>query len=266
MNLIGLVKGILAYRGFIIGSVKREFQATYRNSMLGATWRLLNPLAMIIVYTTIFSQVMHAKLPGTDSDYAYSIYLCAGILTWGLFTEIMARSVSVFLDQANLIKKINFPRICLPIIILISAGINFLIIFGIFILFLLISGNLPGLALFAILPVLAIQTLLAIGLGTTLGVLNVFFRDTGHFVNILMQFWFWLTPIVYPVSILPEEIVPLIRLNPMLPIIDAYQTILVNGQWPHWPQLALPLGLALFFGSTGYRLFRRRSSEMVDEL
>ena len=266
MNLSGHLNGLLAYRGFIIGSVKREFQATYRNSMLGAAWKVLNPLAMILVYTIIFSQVMRAKLPGLDSSYAYSIYLCSGILTWGLFTEITARSVNVFLDHANLIKKINFPRICLPLILLISAWLNFLIIFGIFTVFLIISDSFPGWPFLALFPILAIQTLLATGLGITLGVLNVFFRDTGHFVGILLQFWFWLTPIVYPASILPEEIKPHIQYNPMYPLITAYQTILVNGHWPQWQSLFLPTALALLIGLAGYKLFRKRASEMVDEL
>ena len=82
--------------------------------MLGAAWTVLSPLAMILVYTVIFSQVMHSRLPGSTSTFAYSIYLCAGILTWGLFAEIIARAQTMFLEHANLIKKISFPRICLP--------------------------------------------------------------------------------------------------------------------------------------------------------
>ena len=109
-----MVKALWNYRGFISGSVKREFQSKYRNSLLGALWTILNPLAMIIVYTVIFSEVMRAKLPGVDSTFGYSIYLCAGILTWGLFAELVGRSQTVFLDNANLLKKISFPRLCLP--------------------------------------------------------------------------------------------------------------------------------------------------------
>src|SRR5690606_38743475 len=116
------------YRGFILGSVKREFQLKYRNSMLGAAWTILNPLAMIIVYTVIFSQIMRARLPAVDSDFAYGIYLCAGVLTWGLFAEITGRAQNVFLDNANMLKKLNFPRLCLAIVIVISALLNFLII------------------------------------------------------------------------------------------------------------------------------------------
>ena len=97
-----MVKALWNYRGFISGSVKREFQSKYRNSLLGALWTVLNPLAMIVVYTVIFSEVMKARLPGVDSVFGYSIYLCAGILTWGFFAELVGRSQTVFIDNANL--------------------------------------------------------------------------------------------------------------------------------------------------------------------
>ena len=117
-----MVKAVWTYRGFVLGSVKREFQLKYRNSLLGAAWSVLNPLAMIVVYTVIFSQVMKAKLPGVDSTFAYSIYLCAGLLTWGLFAEIVGRAQNIFLDHANLMKKLSFPRMTLPVIVILSAG------------------------------------------------------------------------------------------------------------------------------------------------
>ena len=145
--LLNLYRSLRSYRGFILGSVKREFQSRYRNSLFGALWTVLNPLSMIVVYTVIFSQIMRARLPGVDDGLAYSVYLCAGLLTWGLFSEITLRSQSMFLENANLLKKISFPRICLPVIVLCNAGINFAIILALFFGFLLISGRLPGMAL-----------------------------------------------------------------------------------------------------------------------
>src|SRR3546814_999156 len=118
------LRALWSYRGFILGSVKREFQSKYRNSLLGAAWTVLNPLAMILVYTVIFSQIMRAKLPGIDSTFAYSIYLCAGLLTWGLFAEIVGRSQNVFLEHANLLKKLSFPRLCLPVTLVLSSLVN----------------------------------------------------------------------------------------------------------------------------------------------
>jgi lipopolysaccharide transport system permease protein len=146
-----------AYRGFILGSVKREFQSKYRNSMLGAAWTVINPLAMIVVYTVIFAQVMRARLPGVNSTFAYSIYLCAGVLTWGLFSEITGRAQNIFLEHANLLKKLSFPRLCLPVVVVLNAGLNFAIIFFLFCIFLLITGNFPGWPFLALIPLLTIQ-------------------------------------------------------------------------------------------------------------
>lgn len=254
------------YRGFILGSVKREFQSNYRNSMLGAAWTVINPLAMIVVYTVIFSQVMRAKLPGIDSTFAYSIYLCAGILTWGLFSDIVGKAQNVFIDQANLLKKVNFPRLCLPIIVVANALLNFAIIFSLFTLFLIISDNFPGWAYFAVFPVLLINIIFAIGLGVTLGILNVFFRDIGQLFTIILQFWFWLTPIIYPISIIPEPLRIYVELNPMVNIISAYQSILVKGQLPQWQGLWLVSALSILLCLIGLSLFRKHSGDMVDEL
>ncbi len=261
-----MISALWAYRGFVLGSVGREFQSKYRNSILGAAWTVLNPLAMITVYTVIFSNVMRAKLPGVDDTFAYSIYLCSGILTWGLFAEITGRGQTVFLENANLLKKLSFPRLCLPIIVVFNALLNFGIIFGVFLVFLLLLGRLPGLPLLGLIPVLMLQVTFAIGLGTTLGVLNVFFRDVGQFFAILLQFWFWFTPIVYPVTIIPARFRDLLIFNPMAPVIASYQSILVNGRWPDWQSLLPAAVLSLLLCVLAIRLFRKRSGEMVDEL
>lgn len=261
-----MLRALWAYRGFILGNVKREFQSKYRNSLLGAAWNVINPLSMIVVYTVIFAQIMRAKLPGVDSTFAYSIYLCAGVLTWGLFAEITGRAQNMFLDNANLLKKLSFPRLCLPVTVVANAGLNFAIVFGLFTAFLLVSNNFPGWPYLALFPVLMIQIAFAIGLGISLGVLNVFFRDVGQFFGIFLQFWFWLTPIVYPASILPERVKPLMSLNPMSGLIGAYQAILVQGQWPSWTGLWPVTILAVLLCMLGLHLFRKHAGEMVDEL
>jgi lipopolysaccharide transport system permease protein len=265
--IVGLIKPLWAYRGFIIGSVKREFQSKYRNSLLGAVWNFIQPLAMIFVYMIIFAQVMKAKLPGVDTTFAYSVYLCAGIITWGLFAEISGRAQNIFLEHANMLKKLSFPRLCLPMIVVLNAGLNFAIILGLFSVFLLVAGIFPGWSFIALVPVVIIQVTFAIGLGISLGVLNVFFRDVGQLFNVVLQFWFWLTPIVYPASILPEATRDiLLSWNPMAPLIAAYQGIFVLGQWPKWGALLMPTIVAVLLCAFGLRLFRNRSGEMVDEL
>ncbi|UVL33251.1 ABC transporter permease [Pseudomonas sp. B21-041] len=261
-----MLKALWNYRGFISGSVKREFQSKYRNSLLGALWTILNPLAMIIVYTVIFAEVMRAKLPGVEGTFGYSIYLCAGILTWGLFAELVGRSQTVFLDNANLLKKISFPRLCLPVVVVANAGINFIITFGLFTVFLIISGNFPGLAFLALVPLLLILILFSIGLGITLGVLNVFFRDVGQFFGIFITFWFWLTPIIYPITALSKELRVFIDLNPMTSLMAAFQGVLVSGQWPQWETLWPITTLAVFLCFVGMRFFRKHAGEIVDEL
>ncbi len=260
------LRALWAYRGFILGSVQREFQSKYRNSLLGAAWTVINPLAMIVVYTVIFSQLMRAKLPGLDTTFGYSIYLCAGTLTWGLFAEITGRAQNTFLENANLLKKLSFPRLCLPVVVVANAGLNFGIIFGLFTVFLILTGSFPGFAYLALLPLLGILLAFAVGLGMALGVLNVFFRDVGQFFGIFVQFWFWLTPIVYPVKVLPERVQNLMSYNPMAPLMGGFQAVLVTAQWPDWASLTYPAILAVLLCLVGMRLFRRHAGDMVDEL
>lgn len=264
--MLTFFKSLWAYRGFIRCSVKREFQSRYQNSMLGAVWTVLNPLAMIVVYTVIFSQIMRARLAGSDAKFAYSVYLCSGVLTWGLFADLIGRLQAIFIQNGSLLKKLSFPRTCLPIIAVFSALINFGIIFTLFTLFLIFSGNFPGLVYAAFIPVLALMVMFATGLGVMLGVLNVFFRDVGQLFGIIMQFWFWLTPIIYPATILPEKVKRFMVFNPMAKLIAAFQQIFSAREQPDWNSLfpVLLLSVLLCFGS--WRLFRKRSGEIVDEL
>jgi lipopolysaccharide transport system permease protein len=259
-------KAVWSFRGFVFGSVRREYQLRYRGTMLGIAWTVLQPLAMILVYTIIFSQVMKAKLHGVEGDFSYSIYLCAGVITWGLFAEIIQRSQSVFLDNANLLKKLSFPRLTLPLIVVATALLNFTIVFGLFLVFLLITGNFPGIAILAMIPLLAIQVLFAVGLGVTLGVLNVFFRDAGQLSGLMLQFWFWATPIVYTASILPEWVKPWMSLNPMYHLMQGYQNIFVASRWPDWQNFALLAIFSMVLAMYAVNLFRRRAGEIVDEL
>lgn len=262
-----LLPALWAHRGFIVGSIRREFQAGYRNSLLGAAWTLLNPLAMVVVYTVVFSQIMQARLPGVGDSFAYGIYLCAGIFSWTLFADITGRCRDIFLANANLLKKLNFPRLSLPLIVAGSALLNFAIIFTLLLVLIpLLTGGFPGWPLVGLLPVLLVQVALALGLGITVGVLNVFFRDVGQFFTILLQFWFWLTPIVYPLSIIPEKYRWVFAFNPLTSLIGAHQRVLVYGSWPEWSTMLPALGAALLFCVMGFYLFRRHAGEMVDEL
>ena len=243
-----------------------SFRQRYRHSILGRLWAILNPLSTILISTVIFSQLMKVRLPGMNDTLAYSIYLCAGVLTWGFFAEIISRCQTVFLENANMIKKLNFPRICLPAIVVLNAGVNFVISFGLFFCFLIVAGKFPGWVILGLPFVLVIQIALAIGLGIVLGIMNVFFRDVGQFVGIILQFWFWFTPIVYPLSALPKSIQPLIMLNPMSSVVVAYQSILVYGKWPDWYTLIPVAIMAALVCLLAIGLYRKRAGEMVDEM
>ena len=260
------LREIWDYREFVLGSVRRSFDLTYRNSALGAIWTVVNPLAMIFVYTVVFSQIMRAKLPGVESAFGYSMYLCSGILVWGLFIEIANQAKSVFIDHANLLKKVRFPKVCLPLIVLLNALLNFSIIFGLFLVFLIVTGNFPGFVILELIPLLALLAAFTLGLGLSVGVINVFFRDAGHLFGVVLTFWFWLTPIVYPVAIVPERFRIFIDLNPLAPVFEGVQSIVVNQKSPDWINLLPTLLLTLVLLTAATLLYRRFAGEMVDEL
>lgn len=254
------------YRSYVTTCIRREIQARYLNSVLGAAWIVILPITTIAVYTLIFSQIIGAKLPGVDSSFGYSIYLCSGILTWGFFAEMTSRGQVVFIENGNLLKKMRFPWLCLPAINVGTALVNFGVVFSLFLLFLLLSGNFPGLIVLAAIPVLIVHLAFAMGVALVLAVLNVFFRDVGHLFGVVLQFWFWMTPIVYPVSILPEVAQRLMLLNPMAGLIGAYQTIFVLGEAPNWLRLAPISALAVLLCWFGLHTFGKHAQEMADEL
>lgn len=261
-----IARALWQYRGFVRGMVQREFQQRYLNSLLGSAWSILGPAAMIVIYTVVFSRVMRTRLPGVDDAFAYSFYLCAGLLPWTYFTELLTRSVTLFLDNAPLLKKVSFPRSTLPLIALASSTVNFVIIFGLFLLVLAALGRFPGRVVLAFVPLLALQQAMALGLGVLLGVLNVFFRDVAQLVGIALQFWFWLTPIVYSIDILPERARQLFALNPMVPLVAASQHIILESATPAWWALRWhAVGIALLL-ALALTAFSRLSGEIVDEL
>jgi len=260
------LRAVWQYRGFVAGLVRREFAARYLQSALGALWALLTPLAMIAIYTLVFANVMGARLPGSDDRFAYSIYLCAGLLPWTYFSEVLLRALNVFREHAPLLKKVSFPRSVLPVALLCSATLNFAIIFGLFLLLLVALGRFPGWAVLALLPLLALQQAFALGLGVLLGVLNVFFRDVGQLVGVVLQFWFWLTPIVYSATVLPARARGWLDWNPLTALVDAYQRILLNGTWPSWSALRWHALAALALCALAAFAFSRLEGELVDEL
>lgn len=259
-------QGLWQYRRFILGSVAREFRSRYTRTVFGAAWLLLAPFAMILVYTLVFSQLMHARLPGSPEPFAYSIYLCAGLLPWQWFTELLSRNVGIFVDHGGLIKKSSFPRLTLPLIAFIASACNFALVAGLFLIFLLIMGRWPGWEILSLLPLLLLQSTFALGLGLTLGVLNVFFRDIGQAVGIILQFWFWLTPIIYPVATLSPWTRDVLSWNPLLPLFEAYHTVLLGQGMPHWGSLLNLGAMTLVTVLLATWVYRAAHAQLADEL
>ncbi|WP_227507657.1 ABC transporter permease [Yersinia thracica] len=202
----------------------------------------------------------------------YNSFLCSGIILWNLFSEVISKSVTVFIRHANIIKKINFPKICLPVIILVTSSINFILIFSIFsifsifFLFLVLSSSLQGFSLLYIVPIVILTLLFSISFGMIIAVLNVFFRDVGQFIIVVLQFWFWLTPIVYPVSILPVWVQNIIHYNPLTGLVILAPKIFVLGEAPLLSNLLPSIIATVIFSILGLSLFRKYGKDMVDEL
>ena len=255
-----------AYRGFIWQSVKREFTLRYHDSVLGAAWIILNPLAMILIYTIIFAKVMQARLPNAQSSFAYSIFLMSGILPWRLFSDLISRAPSLFIEQASLLKKIQFPKFSLVAIALLNSLVNFAVIFSLFMIFLIVCGQFPGWSIVAVIPLLLLQLWIGTSVVVILAILNIFFRDVAPLTNIGLQFGFWLTPIVYSASMIPVAYRDYVFLNPLSAIFDGYHQIFVYGLVPSWSGLIPAVVLAFVLSAVAGHLYTQRSAEMVDEL
>ena len=260
------LKAIWAFRYFILSSILTEFRSRFARSRLGGLWMILNPLAQVAIYALVLSAVLAAKLPGINNQYAYAIYLMAGTLGWSLFSEVFGRSLNIFIENGNLIKKMAFPKIALPLIVTGSALINnVLLFFAILVVFSLL-GHIPTLVLLW-LPLLTFMTVaLALGLGLMLGVINVFIRDIGQIMPIILQFWFWLTPVVYIADVLPEKYQKILLINPMSGIVMGYQNILVYSKSINVFILIYPLTIALFSLFLAIFMYLRANEEMADVL
>lgn len=266
MISVRMLRDVWAFRGFILASVKREFRARYLGTQFGFLWAIIQPLAMITVYTLVFARLMKPSLPGYNIPFAYSIYLCAGILTWGFFAELLNRSIGVFVQNADLLKKVSLPKLSLPLIVVLSSLMNFVIVMGLFSGFLALNNTFPGWSMAAVIPVIIILIAFTTGLGVLLGTINVFYRDIEQTIGVALQFWFWLTPIVYVTKTLPGALESVLQWNPIWPIIRAMHTIFLEARSPDWSDLLYPAGLAVGLLYLGLFAFWRLNGEIVDEL
>ena len=261
-----MFRALWAYRYFVLSSIRNDFRLKFIQSKLGTLWMVIHPLMQVLIFALILSEVLSARLPGIDNKYAYALYLMAGMLFWMLFSETVNKCMLLFVENANLIKKVAFPRICLPFIAAGSVLVNYvLLMVAIFVVF-AVLGHFPGIQA-CWLPVLTVVTLgFAMAIGLLLGVLNVFMRDISQIVPVILQALFWLTPIVYRIDILPEHVARVFKHNPLYPLAASYQNVLLFDHPPVWSGV-LPLVLVTFvLGFVSLLVFRRASPEMVDAL
>ncbi|USH03259.1 ABC transporter permease [Grimontia kaedaensis] len=261
-----MFKSIYGYRFYIVSAIKADYKTRYARSKLGLLWAILQPLAMVSVYAFILSNILTAKLPGVATQYAYPIYILSGVIAWTLFSEVVTRMLSVFIDNASLIKKMNFPKVTLPVVVTGSALVNYLVFVILsYLVFFLLGHNAFGGLIW--LPVLTIILLMfSIGFGLLFGILNVFIRDISQIISILLQFWFWFTPIVYMTSIIPNEYHNIIYINPMVSIVEGYQEVMLYNASPNLVALLYPVTVSIVLLLLSLFVYKKAKMEMADVL
>ncbi|HIM07224.1 MAG: ABC transporter permease [Cycloclasticus sp.] len=250
-----------------INFTKKSLIDRYSGSVLGGLWAFIMPLVNMVVFILVFSKIMGARLTdfGADfNEYGYSIYLVSGILAWNAFASVLLQTTNVFKTNAGFISKVNINLVWLPLYIIISESVVFLISIVFFAIFLWAIGF-PLTASWLFLPlVYALQVILAYGLGLLLATLSVFIKDIREFVTVVIQLWFWCTPIVYVVDILPENIQFWFQINPMYPLISAYRDIIMLGQAPEIVSLSYLLVLALLLVILATKVLKRLEKDVRD--
>lgn len=251
----------------LLNFVRQDLVDRYAGSVLGRAWAFVLPLVQILIFIFVFSTIMGAKLSVLGAElggYAYSIYLVAGILAWNAFANTVSRTASVYQDKAALIGKVDISLAFLPLHILVTETILFCVSWSFFACFLYSVDALPGASLYWLPLVFLVQQVLAYALGFLAALLGVLLRDVREMVNVGMQLWFWLTPVVYVVTILPEQFRLFFYLNPMVYVMDAYRAIVLYQQPPGWQGLAVVMVLAAACLALALWLYRRMERDIRD--
>jgi len=248
----------------ILELAKRDFTERYSGSALGFLWSFVYPLINILIYMIIFGSMMGARLPGMSSVWGYGVYLIAGLVPWTAFANTVTRASTVFLDKKNIIAKIHVDLPTLPLFIVISESVTFVVTLTIFLLILLITG-IPLSWYLALIPLIYfIQQVFAYALGFFLGIFVVFLRDLKEVVTIGFQIWFWFTPIVYTFDILPALAQEILFWNPMLSVVSAYHDIFVFQRMPSFFYLTLVLIGSVVLIVVDYVIYKKLEKDIRD--
>jgi lipopolysaccharide transport system permease protein len=247
-------------RDLLFTLVGRDMKLRYKRSILGIAWSLLTPLAQLGVFYLTFDVLLPLNIPN------YPAFLFSGLLVWNWFQGSLYQATSVIVDNRDLIKRPGFPAAILPVVTVASNLIHFLLALPILFVFLLLGGTGLQSAVIALPLVIALQFVLTLSLAYFTATFYVTFRDTQHLLGVLLNLLFFLTPIFYKSSDLPEQYQAFYRLNPMVHLIEAYRVILLSGGLPNGIDLLALTFTAIAVLALGYYVFRKASGHFVDHL
>lgn len=240
--------------------VDRDMKLLYKRSVLGVAWTLINPLLQLAVFAFIFQLVLPVAIP------RYSSFVFTGLLVWTWFQNSLFQSTGVIIANRALIRQPGFPIAILPAVITTTGLIHFLLALPVLIVFLLVDGIELKLVVLWLPIIQTLQFGLTVSLAYFLAALNVTFRDTQHTLGVLLQLFFYLTPIFYDVKSVPTGYSSLYYLNPMVHIVTAYRAILIKGMQPDWQSLLTIAVVVVMCLPFGLQFFRRQSARFVEEL
>lgn len=260
MKFIEKCKEIYRYRHMLMTLVKQDINGRYKGSFFGFLWTLLNPLLMLVVYSIVFQFVFRSNIEH------YSIYLFICLMPWNTFANSIANGTTCFSNNASILKKVYFPREVLPLSVVISNTIQYFFSAVIIFIALLVSG--VGVSWFALfLPVMVfIQALFTLGIIFLLSAANVYIRDVQYIMNPVMMIWMYASPILYSISMVPEKYVDLYRLNPMVSIMEGYQSILYSQTFPDFKSLGIVLVVSIVIFIIGYVVFNKLQRRFAEEV
>jgi lipopolysaccharide transport system permease protein len=256
------VRELWNYRELVYFLAWREIKVRYKQTAIGVAWAVLQPLAMMVIFTVFFGRL--AKIP--SEGIPYPLFAYAALLPWQLFSRTITESTNSLVADQRLITRVYFPRIIVPISTTIAAVVDFVIAAGLLLVLMLIYGVVPGAAVVWLPAFVLLMIVTALGVGFWLSALNVEYRDVAYTIPFLNQFWFFLTPVVYPSSLVPERWQVLYGLNPMVGVVEGFRWALLGvGKGPS-PMLAVSILIALVLFISGIIWFQRREQSFVDAL
>ncbi|MEH2177362.1 ABC transporter permease [Nostoc sp.] len=251
--------------------VRRDLEARYKGSVLGNLWPLLNQLSQLLIYTYVFSTVLKVKLTTLKglpaNDFTFGLWLFAGLLPWIAFSSGLMQSSNSVLGQPNLVKKVVFPLALLPLVPVLSTFIESS--FGLMALIFFVAINAHTLhTTLALLPLIWLtQLLLTVGLGYLAAGLTVFLRDIPQSLGVILNIWFYATPLVYPASAIPEQWRSLVFwLNPMAAIAEVYRDLVLVGEVKHWGEWGVASAMAAIIFCFGFLVYKHLRPAFADVL